>query len=52
MRGQGHVRGLPDLAIAVTAQVSGHTLLIRNLRHFVMLGVPALDPPEALPNEV
>ena len=52
VRGQGHSPGLADLAIAATAQACGYTILTRNLRHFAMLGVPALDPVEALPDEV
>ena len=51
-RGQGQAPGLADLAIAATAQANGYTILTRNLRHFAMLGVPALDPLEALPDEV
>ena len=51
-RGQGQSPGLADLAIAATAQAAGCTVLTRNLRHFVVLGVPALDPVEALPDEV
>lgn len=32
-RGQGHAPGMPDLAIAATAQHHGWTVLTRNLRH-------------------
>ena len=48
-RGQGQAPGLADLAIAATAQQHGGTVLTRNLRHFDPLGVPVLDPFEALP---
>ena len=51
-RRQEQAPGLADLAIAATAQAKGYTILTRNLRHFAMLGVPALDPLEALPDEV
>ncbi len=44
VRGQGQAPGLADLAIAAVAQASGCTILIRNLRHFAMLDIPALDP--------
>ncbi len=50
-RGQGHAPGLADLAIAATARAAGYTILTRNLRHFSMLGVPALDPLAALPDQ-
>ena len=48
-RAGGHAPGLADLAIAATAQARGYTILTRNLRHFVPLEVPALNPFEALP---
>ena len=48
-RGLGHAPGLADLAIAATAQVRGFTILTRNLRHFVPLAVPALNPFDSLP---
>lgn len=51
-RGQGHAPGLADLVIAATAQRYGYTILTRNLRHFDPLGVPALDPFEALPSSL
>lgn len=50
-RGSGHAPGFADLAIAATAQQRGHTVLTRNLRHFHMLGVTALDPFEGVPDE-
>ena len=48
-RSQGQAPGLADLAIAATALKHGYTVLTRNLRHFGSVGVPALDPGEALP---
>ena len=51
-RGLGQAPGLADLAIAATAQNHGYTVLTRNLRHFGMLNVAALDPFEKLPAEV
>jgi toxin FitB len=36
--------GLADIAIAATAEVRGLTVLTRNTRHFVPIGVPVLDP--------
>ncbi|WP_457587958.1 PIN domain-containing protein [Ensifer canadensis] len=46
---RAHQPGFEDIAIAATAQVHGLTVLTRNLRHFAPLGVPSLDPFEALP---
>ena len=51
-RGQGHDPGLADLAIGATADVRSYTVLTRNLRHFAPFGIPALDPFEALPEDV
>ena len=51
-RGQGHDPGLADLAIGATASIRRYTILTRNLRHFAPLGIPALDPFEALPGDV
>jgi toxin FitB len=48
-RGQGEAPGLADIIIAATAQHHGLTILSRNLRHFLPLGVPVLDPFAALP---
>ncbi|MGH7000812.1 MAG: type II toxin-antitoxin system VapC family toxin [Stellaceae bacterium] len=48
-RGNGHAPGFADLAIAATAVANRLTMLTRNLRHFVPLGVPALDPFAGLP---
>jgi predicted nucleic acid-binding protein len=41
---EGAHPGFPDVAIAATAQVHGLTILTRNLKHFVPLKVPCLDP--------
>ncbi len=43
-RGVGHAPCFTDIAIAATAQVYGLTILTRNLRHFVPLGVATRDP--------
>jgi toxin FitB len=48
-RGQGQTPGFADIVIAATAKRHGLTILSRNLRHFVPLGVPVLDPFVALP---
>jgi predicted nucleic acid-binding protein len=48
-RAAGHAPGLADLAIAATARERKYTILTRNLRHFQMLDVSALDPFAALP---
>lgn len=50
-RAAGQAPGLADLAIAATAQNRGYTVLTRNLRHFGLLKVPALDPFMNLPPE-
>ena len=50
--GHGQAPGLADLAIAATALHRGYTVLTRNLRHFVLLDVPAQNPFEALPNDI
>jgi predicted nucleic acid-binding protein len=49
-RSAGHAPGFADLAIAATAQLHGMTILTRNLRHFRMLEIPAVDPFERLPD--
>lgn len=46
---RAHDPGFEDIAIAATARVHGLTVLTRNIRHFRPLGVPAIDPFEALP---
>ena len=43
-RAVGRVPGFADIAIAATAASRGLTILTRNLRHFVPLGVRAIDP--------
>jgi predicted nucleic acid-binding protein len=48
-RSQGHALGLADIIVAAMAQHHGLTILSRNVRHFVPLDVPALDPLAALP---
>lgn len=48
-RARAHRPGFEDTAIAATAQAHGLTVLTRNLRHFVPLGVSALDPFQGLP---
>ena len=48
-RAAGHAPGFADLAIAATADIRGLTILTRNLRHFSVLGVAALDPFDQLP---
>ena len=50
-RSQGLKPSLADLVIAATAQLHDWTVLTRNLKHFAPLGVPALDPFEALPGD-
>ncbi len=48
-RATGRAPGFADLAIAATAGSRDLAVLTRNLRHFVPLGVRAIDPFEALP---
>lgn len=48
-RGRGHVAAFGDLAIAAIATNHHLTILTRNLKHYVPLGVAALDPLAALP---
>jgi predicted nucleic acid-binding protein len=48
-RGQGQAPGFSDIIIAATAQHHGLTILSRNIRHFVPVGIPVLDPFAALP---
>jgi toxin FitB len=47
--GQGHSPGFADIIIAATARRHGLTLLSRNAKDFVPLGVPVLDPFSKLP---
>ncbi len=51
-RAQGHDPGLADLAIAATAAARGYTILTRNLRHFAPLAIPAIDPCDAVPEDI
>lgn len=48
-RALGHEPGFADIAIAATAQANGLTILTRNVRHFMPLGVPFVDPFGRLP---
>ena len=48
-RATGHSPGFADVAIAATAGSHSLTVLTRNLRHFVPLGIPATDPFARLP---
>jgi predicted nucleic acid-binding protein len=48
-RGQGHAPGFADILIAATAHHHELVVLARNVRYFEPLGVPVLDPFEALP---
>ena len=48
-RGQGHSPGFADIIIAATARQHSLTVLSRNTRHFVPLGVSVLDPFGELP---
>jgi predicted nucleic acid-binding protein len=48
-RGQGHSPGFADIMIAATARQHSLTVLSRNARHFLPLGVPVHDPFGELP---
>ena len=48
-RACGQAPGFADLAIAAIAQHHGLTILTRNLRHFLPLGVAVHDPFASLP---
>ncbi len=50
-RASGHSPGFADLAIAGTAVSNQLTVLTRNLRHFVPLGIAAHDPFEGPPSD-
>ncbi len=52
VRGAGQAPGLADLIVAATALSRGYTVLTRNLRHFRMPGIAALDPFDSLPPEI
>lgn len=49
-RAKGQAPGYADLAIAATAGVHDLIVLTRNVRHFAPLGIPAINPFEALPD--
>ena len=49
-RATGRSPGFADLAIAATASSRNLTVLTRNLRHFLPLDIPAIDPLETLPD--
>jgi toxin FitB len=48
-RRQGQAPGFADIAVAATARHHGLTILTRNVRHFLPLGVAVVDPFVALP---
>jgi hypothetical protein len=48
-RGQGQAPGFADIVVAATARHHGLTILTRNVRHFLPLGVLVVDPFVALP---
>jgi predicted nucleic acid-binding protein len=48
-RSRGQSPGFVDIAVAATAKSRSFTVLTRNLKPFVPLGVPALDPFAKLP---
>lgn len=45
----GRHPGLADVIIAAIGEVNGYTILSQNLRHFRVLGVPAMNPFRDLP---
>lgn len=49
-RSRGRPPGLADIIIAGTARQHGLTILTRNLKHFLPLGVPVHDPFLRLPS--
>jgi len=51
VRGMGQAPGFPDIAIAATAQAYDLTLLTRNTRHFIFMGVRVHDPFVRLPSD-
>ncbi len=48
-RAIGQSPGFADLAIGATAASRDFTVLTRNIRHFAPLGIPVINPFEALP---
>ena len=51
VRGQGHDPGFPDLAIAATAATHELTVLTKNLRHFMPMGIQVQNPFDELPDK-
>ena len=50
-RGVGHTAGFADLAIGAIARQHNLTILTRNIKHFIPLGLAAHDPVAELPAE-
>lgn len=50
-RGAGHTAGFADLAIGAIARQHHLTILTRNIKHYLPLGLVALDPVAELPPE-
>jgi predicted nucleic acid-binding protein len=48
-RSKGVAPGFADIVIGATARTHQLTILTRNVRHFVPLGVPSIDPLHELP---
>ena len=48
-RSRDHAPGFADIAIAATARHHNLTILSRNARHFVPMGVAVADPFDRLP---
>jgi len=51
VRGVGHTAGFADLAIGAIARQHNLTILTRNIRHYIPLGLAAHDPVAELPAE-
>jgi predicted nucleic acid-binding protein len=49
-RGAGQTPGFADIMLAATARRHGLTVMTRNTRHFMPLGVPVFDPFAVLPS--
>lgn len=49
---KGRHPGLSDIIIAATGERRGMTVLTQNLRHFLPLEVPCLNPFQGLPSEL
>ncbi len=50
-RGVGHTAGFADLAIGAIARQHNLTILTRNIKHYIPLGLAAHDPVAELPAE-